>query len=351
MAAPASPLSDLNRDLGDLYNDIDYFSTPLKDVHDALSALERIEKTPNRMKGKVKEIHSVLSNLQKACKAATWLPEVGEEAKVAAETLGSINTVLGEVQTVLGDIQKDVDKATEAFFELKKPVDTSWAAIANVEGFLERAETVTADLLKHYEGYETPASVNRCAAALDQPLAPIVRPLNDAKDQAQSALNAAERAGEAVLNALTKAVDFSDFIETVYAGLKPIRNAIHAISSALAQLAHYGEATIKSFLALGEKLGGKTYRKIKGFLDQIDREFHKLKKKFTDWAFKPIRDAMKKARDMLQDALGKLPDFNPAKAAMAAVQALLAQIEQAINSLASTCADLFSGKTPIGSAA
>ncbi|WP_299550558.1 hypothetical protein [uncultured Tateyamaria sp.] len=352
MADASAPLSRLNSNVHDLYQDIAYFATPLSDVHDALNELERIEKTPKRIKDKVGEIHNVLKNLERACKAGSWLPEVGTAAKTTAETLNGINTFLGEIETFLGEIQLAADDGAKTFLDIKDPIDKSWAGIAQVEGFLERTETVTSDLLAHYSGHDIPASVNACSERLGDPLEKIVKTLNDAKDEAQQKLNTAERAVEGVVSALKPAVSFSDFIEGIYTKLEPIRNAIHTLTDAVGRAAHYGETQIKAVLKLGARLGGKTYRTIKGLLDKFDGEIQKIKKKFIDWAFKPVRNAMKSVRDEIQKQVNQLPNLDPAKAAMEVVHGLLAQIDQAIDGLASECADLFSGKSrPWGSGA
>ena len=345
MSDTSSALGRLNADLHDLYQDIDYFATPLEDVHDALAAFERVEKIPQDMKGKVHEINGVLSALKGACHSAEWLPEVGTGAKSAAEFLDGANIVLGEVETFLEDIQTAANEATEGLTLIKKPVDTSWTAIAKVEGFIEGAENVTGTLLKKYKGQDIPTSVNACSDGFDKPLHQIVGPLNDAKDEANKQLNSIGKGLNSVVSALNQVANVADFVDHFYAALKPFRDAITSISNALRKAGKYSAKQINSLLHEFRHLKPKTYDKVRAFLDSIQRAVDDIIAKFKHKLFAPLHQAINGAKNAIIRALGDLPDFSPAQKAMQAVEHQLGLIETAIDALSQKCADLFEGKT------
>ena len=345
MIGTQSHLAKIQQDLRDIHDDIGYFATPLNEIHTLLGDIDSLLHEPENLGKKLGEILTITNALEKACASGEWIPEVGQEAKAAAEFLDGVNTVIKEIKTTLTEIQKSLKPFTEWIKDVKEPVDKAWKPIGMVEGKLETMVNVTARLNKHYGG-RPPGNVENCAAALDKPLHGVAQKMNDAKDRANAALNKAERPLRTVFNQLDKIVDYTSFIDGVYHKLDAFRRDIRRITDAINKALAYTKAAIEAAISkVGRALAPKTYEKVKAMLANVQKAVDNLKKKFINYAFKPVRDLVNQVEGEIASKLVSLPEIAPIKKALAEIKDTISTVQVAIDCLSDPCAELFEGKT------
>lgn len=341
-------LVQLNTDAKALYADIQYFVTPLSEVHTLLADVQTLLKKPQDFNKKLGEIYKVLDGLEGACKAGSWIPEVGSAAKGAGEFLAGINGFIKSTRGILKDIERDIKPLQDWIKDLQEPIDDAWGAVGPVEGRLEALANVTAQLRKHYHD-KPPKGVESCAATLNKPLHPVTGVMNDAKDEANAGLNAVEQPLRAAWNALGRLLDYTDFIDKIYKTLDPLRKLINTISGAIKKAADYGKAAIEYAISkIGKAIAKDTYKKVKKMLKAVDDEISKLRKKLTDFLFKPVQDMVRRVENDIKDKLGNLPAVKKLETAVGQIKSALSTVLHAIENQADPCKNIFNGSVSAG---
>ncbi len=345
MIVSHSHLAKVQLDLRDIHDDIGYFATPLNEIYTLLGDIDSLLHEPENLNKKLGEILSVTQTLEKACKSGEWIPEVGQEAKAAAEFLDGVNIVIKEIRTTLTGIQESLKPFTEWIKEVKDPVDKAWKPIGLVEGKLETMVNISSRLLKHYGG-NPPDNIEHCAAALDDPLHGVAQAMNDAKDRANAALSDAERPLRTACNQLEKIVDYTAFIDGIYHKLDGFRRDIHDITTAVDKAFNYTKAAIEAAITdIARRVSPKTYKKVKEMLASVQKAVENLKKKFINYAFKPVRDLVNQVEGEIASKLANLPEVAPVRKALSEVTEAISSVKAAIDSLSDPCAALFDGTT------
>lgn len=340
-----SHLARLNHDLRDIHDDLGYFTTPLDEVHTLLGDIQGLLHRPDDLNKKLGEILDVLEAVQGACKDAEWIPEIGEDAKAAAEVLDGINRFIKETRGALTDIQKGLDPFSVWVGKVQRPVDKAWKPIGKVEGKLETTVNVSGNLLRHYAG-RPPAAVEACARALDAPLHGVAGALNDAKDEASAKLNEAEQPLRAAYNQLDKITDYTSFVDDIYNRLGELRSALGEITRAIRKAADYGKAEIEAAISkLGKKLAPKTYARVKRMLAEVQKAVNRLENKVVNWAFGPVKALIDRVKEEIRSELAGLPELAPIEQALDQVAQVIGGVQSALDDQSGPCGTLFGGST------
>jgi uncharacterized protein YoxC len=338
-------LAKRNHDLRDVHDDLGYFTTPLSEVHTLLHDIQGLLHEPDDLNKKLGEILDVLEALEATCRDGEWIPEVGEDAKSAAEVLDGMNRFIKEARSALTDIQHSLDPFSGWLNNVQRPVNKAWKPVGQVEARIEAAVNVTGTLLRHYEG-KPPAAVEECAGALDKPVDEIARVLNDAKDEANSKLNEAEQPLRTAYNQLDKITDYTAFIDSIYNRLGELRRAIREITSAVRKVADYGKEAIERAISeWAKKFAHKTYARVKKMLAEVQRAVNRLKSKIVNWAFKPIKDLIDRVNEEVKSKLANLPELQPIESALEKVAKALGRVESALDAQSGPCKSMFEGAT------
>jgi enamine deaminase RidA (YjgF/YER057c/UK114 family) len=345
MIISQSHLARVQQDLRDIHDDIGYFATPLNEIYTLLGDIDSLLHEPENLDKKLGEILTITQSLETACKSGEWIPEVGQEAKAAAEFLDGVNILIKEIRTTLTGIQESLKPFTEWIKGVEEPVGKAWKPIGLVEGKLETMVNISSRLLKHYGG-NPPDNIEHCAAALDNPLHGVAQAMNDAKDRANAALNDAERPLRTAVHQLEKIVDYTAFIDGIYHKLDGFRRDIDLITKAVNKALHYTKTAIEEAISdVARRFRPKTYKKVKAMLDSVQKAVENLKKKFINYAFKPVRDLVNQVEGEIVSKLVNLPEVAPIRKALSEVTEAISSVKAAIDSLSDPCAALFQGAT------
>ncbi|WP_298917528.1 hypothetical protein [uncultured Roseobacter sp.] len=348
MPTPKTQLAALNTDAKAIYADIQYFVTPLDEVHGLLSQVQDLLKKPEDFDKKLGDIFQVLRGLEKACKSGSWIPEVGTLAKGAGEFIAGINGFIKPTRDILSQIERDIKPLQDWIRKLQKPVDRAWGAVGNVEGKIEALANVTDSLRKHYKD-APPKGLENCAAVLNRPLHPVTQTLNDAKDEANAGLNTVEQPLRQAWNALGRLLDYANVIDKAYNALGGLRSFINTITAAVTKAANYGKKAIEDAISwVGRHTFPKTYKKVKAMMDEVDRQIAKMRKSLTDFLFKPVQDMVARVARDIENRFKALPAVKALKAAVGQVEAALETVLHAIENQADPCRDMLSGKQSPG---
>jgi uncharacterized protein YoxC len=344
MIEAQSYLAKLQQDIRDIHDDIGYFATPLNEIHTLLGDIDSLLHEPESLNKKLGEILTITQALEKACKSGEWIPQVGQDAKAAAEFLDGVNIIIKEIRTTLTGIQHSLKPFTEWIKDVKAPVDKAWKPIGLVEGKLETMVNGSTHLLKHYGG-NLPDNIEHCAAVLDKPLHGITQTVNDAKDRANAMLSDAERPLRTAYRQLEKIVDYTAFVDGIYHKLDEFRRDIHRITTAVEKALSYTKAAIEAAITkAARKFAPKVYKKVEAMLAEVQKAVENLKKKFINYAFKPVRDLVNQVEGEITSKLAILPEVAPISKALSEITGAIYTVREAIDALSDPCAAIFEGK-------
>jgi hypothetical protein len=341
MAQAASELRTLRDQLGDIDGRLARLSAPLHETGALIGQVKAPLALPPLIIRRLDDATVALKAVRIVTTGLSWVPgPIGAGATAASRAIAPFvasppppRGILGNARTTMVGLDRTIAPIRTAIEKVEKPLATLTGRIDAVHAKVLSLLAMVDRLLAHY-GDHPPPGIEACAARLNAPLATFLASLTKVEAtlaEKLATLSAVLRDASAALAPLAEIADrLATVLRTLgssafQAVLKPLRSLV----AALEPWRKRGEAILRMVL-------GRILKSLGLSLKAIDRAFSRIVSALDP--MKPISALISRLDAALSEKLAALRKALGIDALLAAVQALMEQVERDIDAfLKSAC--------------